>query len=381
MAEHGYTDRIAATIRTGAATARALLDPHRIGYLICYVTNRCNFLCGHCFYHAEIVKGRKPDELTAEELDTVARRLGGLIQLSLTGGEPFLRRDFETIAAAFARHTRPRFTTIPTNGWFTDRIEHFIAQVVREFPGTSFRLVISIDGIGAEHDRLREAPGSWERIGATCAAVDPWRRRLPNLVLDANVAYTAHNEARVVSVLETLDRDFAFDNLSVTYVRGTPKDPAARTRSRETYLQAVDWLRGRARRREHRFLSPLWRAVDDVTYDHFVRTVFDDELVTPCVAGRKLAVLSETGEVRPCEIRGESAGNVRDHGWSIPAVLASAANRAIVADIRDTGCRCGFECALAANVVWNRQSHPAVARRAVRNFVETRTEAPQEVAR
>jgi 2-iminoacetate synthase ThiH len=35
-------------------TARAYLDPRQVGYLIFYVTNRCNFRCNFCFYSAEI---------------------------------------------------------------------------------------------------------------------------------------------------------------------------------------------------------------------------------------------------------------------------------------------------------------------------------------
>lgn len=360
-------------VRRSLATVRSLVDPAQVGYLILYVTNRCNFRCGHCFYHAEIAKGRKPDELTLAEIERVAKNLGPLVQLSMTGGEPFVREDFAGITRAMLTHTMPRFVTIPTNAWFTERVEDYLEEILPAFPGTAFRVVFSVDGIGDAHDAFRSAPGSWERLRASYARVDAIRQRATNLVLDANAAYTSRNEGTILETIQTLDRDFAFDNLSVTYVRGSPREPELRTSSREAYLRVVEHLRARARGREKRFLSPLWRAVDDVTYEHLTRTVFDDEYVTPCVAGRKLVVLGETGEVQPCEILGVTAGNVRDHGYSVPAVLAAERNRRIVESIRETRCKCSFECAIAANAVWSPKSYPRIAKLAIDELRGTRT--------
>lgn len=359
------SDSLPTRVRRGLSTLRSLVDPEQVGYLIFYVTNRCNFRCAHCFYHAEIAKGRKSDELRLDEIERIARGLGPLVQLSLTGGEPFVREDFAAVTRTFLEHCAPRFVTIPTNAWFSDRIEAYLEDVLPAFPSTAFRVVFSIDGIGADHDTFRSAPGSWERLCATYARVDALRRRATNLVLDANAAYTARNEHTILSTLETLDRDFSFDNLSVTYIRGNPRDPDLRTSSRDAYLRVVEFLKARSRRREKRFLSPLWRAVDDVTYEHLTRVVFEDEFVSPCVAGRKLVIVGETGDVHPCEILGVSAGNVRDHDYSVPAVLASAAHRRIVETIRETRCKCSFECAIAANAVWSPESYPRVARLAL----------------
>lgn len=357
-----------AKLSRAAKTLRAWGDPRQLGYLIVFVTNRCNFLCDFCFYNAEIVKGRKPDELTAEELDLIARRAGPLLQLSLTGGEPFLRRDLDAIAASFAEHTGVRYVTIPTNGWFGERIEGFLEATLPRFPATNFRLVLSVDGIGAAHDEARRAPGSWERLRDTFGRVDPLRRRFGNLVLDANTVYNARSEATVVETLRWLDAEMTFDNLSLTYARGNIADPSLRARTRTHYAEARAFLEARTRRREQRFLSSVWRAVDDVSHDHLVRTVFEDEYVTPCVAARKLAVLGETGDVFPCEILGKRIGNVRDFDFDLGAVLASPAGRELADWIHETRCKCSFECAHAANVVWSRGAYPDLLKAVARNL-------------
>ena len=61
------------------------------------LTPRCNFNCNMCYVHL------KPDEipsvgreLSAGEWISIAEELqrAGMIELTLTGGEPFVRRDF-----------------------------------------------------------------------------------------------------------------------------------------------------------------------------------------------------------------------------------------------------------------------------------------------
>ena len=58
-----------------AHMTRSYLNPSQLGYLIFYVTNRCNFRCDFCFYYAEIEKGRKPNELTIEEIEKLSKTI------------------------------------------------------------------------------------------------------------------------------------------------------------------------------------------------------------------------------------------------------------------------------------------------------------------
>lgn len=65
------------------------------------LTPRCNFNCKMCYVHMtnEQIKKSGKRELTADEWLTVASDAvdAGMLFLLLTGGEPFLRPDFETI--------------------------------------------------------------------------------------------------------------------------------------------------------------------------------------------------------------------------------------------------------------------------------------------
>ncbi|MBM3540420.1 MAG: radical SAM protein [Alphaproteobacteria bacterium] len=347
---------------------KAYGDPRQIGYLIFYVTNRCNFRCKFCFYYAEIEKGRKPEELTLAEIERFAARIGPLLQLSLTGGEPFLRKDFDEIYRIFVRHTGVRYTTIPTNASLTDRMVRFLEAVLPATPDSHLRLTFSIDGIEGEHDEQRSMSGSFAKIRESYAAIAPLRQRFGNLVLDANSVFTAKSEDRMLDILNFLHREFAFDNLSVTYARGNIKDPDLKTAAREKYIAVNELLESFERKKERRLLYPLWRGVRDISRRNLIDTVFEDRFVTPCVAGRKLVVVSETGELKPCEILDKSMGNLREVDFDPYALLARAESKALQDWIVDTKCKCSFECALGANVVWNPSQYPRLALSALRNI-------------
>jgi radical SAM protein with 4Fe4S-binding SPASM domain len=359
---------MASAIARWARTAQSYADPRQVGYVIFYVTNRCNFRCRFCFYGAEIEKGLKPDEMTVEDVRRLAPTIGPLLQLSLTGGEPFLRKEFAEITGVLLDATEARYVTIPTNASLTDRTVQFLEEILPRFPDTNFRICFSIEGIGEAHDELRSMPGSYRKIQESYEAVSPMRRRFPNLVLDSNSVFTAQSETTLLETVRHLSEAFAFDNISVTYARGDIPDPTLKTQSERRYVEVNEFLESLQRRKENRLLSPVFRATRDVSRHALIRTVFHDEFVTPCVAGRKLVVISETGEVFPCEILGKSMGNLRDHGFDLRALLKRRENDELRNWIVESKCKCSFECALAANMVWNPSMYPRLAVSAVRNL-------------
>ena len=344
------------------------LSPWHPSYVIFYVTNRCNFRCKFCFYYAEIEKGRKPEELTLEEIDKLSKKMGSLLQLSLTGGEPFLRKDFAEVTKTFVRNTGARYITIPTNASLTDRMVKFLHEVLPACSDSFFRLTFSIDGIGDNHDENRSKPGSYSKIQESYLAISPLREQYSNLVLDSNTIFTAKTAEQIMDIMRHLNNEFSFDNLSITYARGDIKDPSLKTKSEEQYKAVNEYLENIKRTKEKRFLYPLWRAARDVSRRNLIDTVYHDKFVTPCVAGRKLIVISETGEVHPCEILDKSMGNLRETDFDIHELLKRKPNHELVDWIKESKCKCSFECALGANVVWNKSQYPKMAVSAIRNI-------------
>lgn len=348
--------------------ARSFFNRDQVSYLILYVTNRCNFRCNFCFYHAEVEKGRKVNELTLEEIKKISENLGPIIQLSITGGEPFLRDDLDEITDFFIKNNFVKYITIPTNASLTSRIVDYLEKVLPAYPDTYFRIPLSIDGIGEEHDKNRSFPGSYKRITESYAAISPLRNKYRNLVFDSNTVFTSNSQDTILETIRTIYRDFDFDNISVTYVRGDIKDEELKKMFFAKYLELNDYLENLIREKEDRLFYPVWRAVRDISREYLIRTVMDNKFITPCTAGRKLLIISETGNVYPCEILNRGMGNVRDYDFNIKRILSQPENMKLLRWIKDSKCKCTFECALAANVLWGKFSYIRLLKSAIKNI-------------
>src|SRR3982751_1053102 len=89
------------------------------------LTDRCNFRCFYCLPHGEPPIAPKEQMLSYEEIEYVCEIFVGLgiEKIRLTGGEPMLRRDIETIINKLARlkTAAPRQLidlALTTNGYF-----------------------------------------------------------------------------------------------------------------------------------------------------------------------------------------------------------------------------------------------------------------------
>jgi len=136
---------------TPAGPKRNLPGPVVIWNLI----RRCNLRCKHCYSISTDVDF--PGELSTEEVFTVMDDLKRfrVPVLILSGGEPLLRPDIFTISRR-AKDMR-FYVGLSTNGTPIDEANiGAIAEVGYDYVG------ISLDGIGATHDRFRRRDGAFD---------------------------------------------------------------------------------------------------------------------------------------------------------------------------------------------------------------------------
>lgn len=118
------------------------------------ITHLCNMRCKHCGSSAGVLSA---DELTTEEALKLADDMGslGLEKVNLSGGEPFLRKDWSLIA----RRLSENYIDVQalSNGWYLDAETIDLARSV----GIS-GIGISLDGYADTHDFIR-TKGSWAR--------------------------------------------------------------------------------------------------------------------------------------------------------------------------------------------------------------------------
>lgn len=135
------------------------------------LTTRCNLRCAHCYLDARALRRGASDELTTDEVRQLLAQIAARSPQTLvvlTGGEPLLRRDLESIIAFGA--SRGLAMVVGTNGTLLG--ERRVRSLERA--GT-FGIGISLDSLDPRyHDRFRGLAGSWEK---TMQAIDACARR------------------------------------------------------------------------------------------------------------------------------------------------------------------------------------------------------------
>ncbi|MEH2166963.1 MAG: nif11-class peptide radical SAM maturase 3 [Nostoc sp.] len=127
---------------------------HRKSYAVWEITLKCNLACSHCGSRAGHERAK---ELSPEEALDLVKQMAevGIKEVTLIGGEAFLRPDWLEIAKAI---NEAGMLCGMTTGGYGISLE--TAQKMKE---AGIRTVsVSIDGLEATHDRLRGKKGSWK---------------------------------------------------------------------------------------------------------------------------------------------------------------------------------------------------------------------------
>lgn len=164
------------------------------------LTDRCNFRCFYCLPHGEPPIAPKDQMLSYEEIEYVCEIFVslGIQKLRLTGGEPMLRRDIETIVQKLSKLKSPtppgeenrlHDLALTTNGYFLpDRAASLKASGLD-------RVTISLDSLKRETFQKITGVDVLERVlagidAAKTAGLDP-------IKINA-VIVRGHNEDEVV---------------------------------------------------------------------------------------------------------------------------------------------------------------------------------------
>ena len=332
-------------------------------HLIFFVTNRCDLSCQHCFL---IANGELNDKsrqlLSLEEIDNIARSVPNLVALSLTGGEPFLRRDYTDIVRAFLRHTDLKSLTSVTNGVKLDRILPHVETLLRESDLNIF-LTVSLDGSEKAHNEIRRRKDGFARSIETIRELSKLRDRYPRFAVGVNSTYIGtnfHDLMELYDVLEDVRPHYATLNL----MRGVDWQDRPAGLLTEEYRQLTvrkNELMAQADIKRT-LLQKVLRAKDAVMTELIAQTYDRDESLYPCYGGQLLGVLKDNGDVFPCEQLSTPMGNVREADYDLMKVWQSHQAEKERELIRKRQCHCTYECAMAPNVLFNPRLYPKLAK-------------------
>jgi len=270
------------------------------------VTQRCNHDCLHCYNAWKNPVGYPMGELdTAATLAMLGKMLDetGAHLVSLSGGEPLLRRDIHEIVAFLGERgiavnliTNGSLLTEPAIARFTpDKISIF------EVPLLSVEREI--------HDQMSGAPGAFDRVTAAIAELKLARQRVVGVFVATKLNLPTWRETAELAVALGLD--------GVMFNRFNPggrgRENIGRLQASPAELQAALDV---AERISEEYELPISCSIamppclfDTARYKHLTFGF--------CAAGTERAyyTLDPMGNVRPCNHSPTILGNIREQSF------------------------------------------------------------------
>lgn len=134
-------------------------EPFLLNYSI---TFRCNLDCKYCGV-SRLDNNYCNQELSYKDIPVFLNdaMLKNLRVIVISGGEPFLKDDFNEILLALRKNTSARIFHITTNGFLTEKILDSVKFLKKN--GLNIEMKVSIDDISERHDYLRNKKGSFDK--------------------------------------------------------------------------------------------------------------------------------------------------------------------------------------------------------------------------
>jgi MoaA/NifB/PqqE/SkfB family radical SAM enzyme len=188
--------------------------------------------------------------------------------------------------------------------------------------------------------------------------------RYPNFELGINTVFCSENQDAMDEIIDYVGGLKYIKTHTISLVRGNLSDKHYAVVDINKYHDAVQRLEKNLREGRsamYRFRGGRIKAAQDILQRRLIhRTMKDNTRIVPCYAGRLNLVLSETGEVFPCELLADSFGNVRDHGYDILKVCGSEKARDVNDSIMNSRCHCTHECYFMTNILFNPRLYPSL---------------------
>ncbi|MCX6357524.1 MAG: radical SAM protein [Candidatus Aureabacteria bacterium] len=335
-------------------------------YLVYFVTDRCNARCRHCLFGDGTVFPEVSRELTLEELDKLTRRMGKLLFLLPTGGEPFLRKDLAEIVEIFYRNTGVRNVGIPTNGSLTERVVETVRKILTACPDIDLGIDVSLDAVGKAHDEIRGVPGLFDKAVETYRSLKRIEVEDPRLNVNIETTVSSFNDAILDENYDYFVHTLRPTALFTLLTRGKPSDPQSLRFNIDRYLRYAERLErgllsGELSGYRHFPFADLVNAKRIIRHRLITRVVKRKRCLVPCYAGSLGAALFANGDVYPCELRTDlKLGNVRDSGYDFMGIWRGARAHEARRAIRKGRCFCTYECFLTLNILFNPRFLPGL---------------------
>ncbi len=358
----------------------SILSKQQAIQLTFFVTRKCNAKCPFCFYvdNTSNAKACKA-ELSLDEIKKISLSLDKLLWLAFSGGEPYLRKDLVEISKIFYDQNKPVIMLFPTNGLMPDLIKDRTEQILKYCKKSVVTVKLSLDGLYNDHDTLRDTPGCFDKTMKTYHLLGELLEKYANFELGINTVFCSENQDKMDEIIDFVQHMANVKTHTISMVRGNLADSHYKEVDYEKYRHAINRLENNLKSRTssiYRFRGARLKAAQDILQRRLIhQTLLDQKRLIPCYAGKLNLVLTETGDVYPCEILSTSFGNVRDHNYDMKEIVRSERAEPVLDSIDNKRCYCTHECYYITNILFNPRLYPTL----IKEYVQIQGAHPVRV--
>ena len=328
--------------------------------LVHFVTNRCNARCSFCFIDFNNPKTFE-GELSLDEIEKLTKSLGdSLLNVNLTGGEPFARKDLIQIAKAYLKNSTIQSIYVTTNASLPDRIKEFTEVITTFSPETELTFQISIDDFPESHDRVRKIKNLFNNCIESYRLLKKFGPKVNPVV---SITVTDENCDNIKEIFKYLNEDCKIESIKCCIVRdeGVYKTPVEK---KKRIYDAYNWLTNEINQKtkskkiinynSKSIQGKLHKKKDAISWEMVKKMYLQPKYISPCHAGGLFGIITSNGMIYPCEILEDKLlGNLRENEMDFMKIWHNKNTQETKKWIKKSKCNCTYECALSYNILGN----------------------------
>lgn len=324
-------------------------------HLNLFVTSKCNAACLHCFVNTN----KQQNELSIDEIEKlISLKLGRLVNLNISGGEPFLRDDLTKICQIFYKNNKVGKIHLPSNCLMPSKIYNMLKDILKRYK-CRVCFSLSLDGPANIHNEMRQVEGAYDKVFETYGKVVQLKKDYKNLTLNIGTVISNKNHQHIPQLIELVKDNMPdIDSHGFDWIRGNARD-SYYTLPEQNDIEGIVPILKKTREyyvaKKKSKIFKLELAARLLVEDVKLKILKQKTQTIPCLAGYIFTVIDEIGNVYLCELL-PGIGNIRQDSlnkiWNSPQ--ADKQRRFI----REKGCYCVHGCFVPSNVTHNILMYP-----------------------
>jgi len=286
------------------------------------------------------------DELSLVEIEKFAETVGNLRSLTLGGGEPFLRSDLPEICEIFYRCSATRKIAIPTNCLLPDQTVSQVKKILATAP-IKLKIVLSLDGVGEVHDRIRGIAGNFERFLDTYEKLMELAKTNEALQVSVNTTISNVNKDNIAAIIDFIDQHPGIKYHTAEVIRGSFDPQKIAPLDLNQYEDLFNRVLFRSKTLANDLANKLFYAYYHKTARKIIK---QKKQILPCRSASFFPVIDAWGNIYNCEML-PKIGNLREGNYDFKKVWQSAAAKQQRLDIRKKKCYCTHYCYQLPNIM------------------------------